>query len=461
MMKSATAILVTFPPEIELNPNPTGFHDRLQGSAVEFYNMLIEGMKLNVSLMRGTSLGSCKFDPVSKNTTCDGITEDLATGRADFALIPMSLSTYDPQIIDIPVRFGPKVFDAGMIFTSLPYEEAHKVEIHVLETLNEIPLFYLLSFVVYVIAMMLINYSVGRSKFLVRITAIQMLSLSLLRPLGRVQRAHRRLIYLCCLLLSFMSFQFLMGSTKSDMVVTIPAKYYETYAEVAASNRTPTLLGGLTLDQNFEKSVEDAAKQTIFHRAIERKTRFEAGTQGVFTTLATEINETIQFFDNDFEALCVVGISCYMREFHPPANLKFSKVFDFTAAITVYSQHIQADLRKHLTTFYQRVVEDGIYHRYETDVKLTLSPLGNTDKLTLCMMRLGTKTSEEAEVLPWNLDYYADLLFVAIVMILSSIIAIAREIIRKQRMTKRKSRRSLAKGWKWADVRVVEVHHVR
>ena len=458
-MRSATAVLVTFPPEIDVNPNPTGFHDRLQGSAVEFYNMLIERMKLNVSLIRGTSLGKCKFDHISRNTTCDGITEDLATGRADFALFPMSLSTYDPSMIDIPVRFGPKVFDSGMIFTSLPYEEAHKVEIHVLETLNEIPLFYLLSFVVYVIAMMLINYSVGRSKFLVGITAIQMLSLSLLRPLGRVQRAHRRLIYLCCLLLSFMSFQFMMGSTKSDMVVTIPAKYYETYAEVAASNRTPTLLGGLTLDENFEKSVEDAAKQTIFHRAIERKTRFAAGTQSVFTTLAAEINETVQFFDNDFEALCVVGISCFMRDFHPPANLKFSKVIDYTAAITVYSQHIQADLRRHLTTFYQRVVENGIYHRYETDVPSALSPLGNTDKLTLCMMRLGNKSTKETEVLPWNLDYYGDLLFVAIVMIFSSIIALACEIIREQRMTKQKPSKSIPKGWTWVDVRVEEVDH--
>lgn len=448
-MMNARTVLLTFPPDIDVNPNPTGFHDMLMGGGSPFYNDLIVDLKLNISLVLATSMGRCTYDKATSNASCDGIVGKLASGAGDFTLMPLGLTLYDPGIKDIPVRFGPEMYEAGWIFASLPYEEAHQKRITVSYTLHEIPLYYCLTFLFYVISYLLLNYSVTRGKFLLRVKMIQMYGVGLMRPTGRVQRMYRRFIYWLCLCLSAMTYQVLMGSTSSDMVVVIPPKYYETYHEIAASNETPTLLAGLSLDDNFVESVHDRDKQVIYRRAMARQTRLSAGQSNVWMTMASKIRNTVQFFDNEMEAMTVLGLSCYQNDFKPPPGLKDSKVFDYSVAIMVHSQYIRPILRKHVSHFYQRLLEAGFYDKYQTDVRVSLSALGDLDRLTLCMIRVATNhtTQDSAKVCPRNLSYYDDFLIFSSIMIVVSLIAIALECFEKQkRLCEERKDWTLVKG---------------
>lgn len=455
-MRQVTAVIVQFPPDIEINPSPTGRHDKLQGMAVSFYNQVMVDLNLNFTLTSAKSLGRCTFDNSTGNTTCDGAVQELATGRADYSLIPMSLTSYDPRIKEEPIRFGPKLFDSEIRFTSMPYEGSHSQDISVLETVKQIPLFHCLSVAVYLIVLLMINQSVRRKKRITRINFWQMWGVIVLRPNGKVRTTRRRILYVLCLFLSFMNYQFFLGSTKSDMVVVIPAKYYETVEDVASSNRTVTWVQGLTVDEHFEEA-DDPLSREILQRTIARGSRYPSTNNGVFTTLAQQLNQTIQFHDSYFESMCIIGLRCYLDSFVPLRHLRLSNPIAQTVGIVTYSRLIDPALRAYLTRFYQRLVDTGIYHRYQSDIRESLSPLGDTDRLVLCMIQRETSDTRDSTVPPWNLYYYADLLFILSIAICSAFLALAHESIKRKRV--KEVEEGLTWGWKLVRGRTIVINN--
>lgn len=448
-MRTVRAVIVSFPPAIRINASPTGLHDKLVGSGTTFYNWLIVSLNLNFTITNAESQGHCVYDGNSRNASCDGAVGQLADDRADFSLLPMPLTCYDPRIPLLPVCFGPNLYESDMIFASMPYEQAVNQTLTVAHTLHRLPLFYLFSGLVFLLSLILINYSVTRSRRVVRITCIQMYGLMLSRCSGSVKKAYRRILFAACLMTAFFVVQVMQGCTNSDIVVVTPAQYYQTLAEAAGSGLPAAWIRGLTLDDEFRKS-NHAAQKKLFQRAEHCHSRYKA-QENAFVRLAQGLNQAITFFDSDFEAKCVVGISCFLREWQPLHGLRFSAAIGVSTAILTYSRNIDPDLREILSVFFQRVFETGVYDRYNSDLSSSLSLLGDTRKMHSCLIRLFLNDRPDSVVLPLSLKYFSDLVNMCVLMTCTGTAVLLTELL----SGRRKRQKVAAAGWRFVRGRTV------
>ena len=453
-MVHTTAVMVPFPPQISINEQPSGQHDRLSGTAVTFYNWVVLSLRLNVSVRAVDSLGHCGLDPLSGNETCTGAAQALADGSADFSLIPMSPTSYDPRLQHIPVIIGPKMFDSDMIFSSTPFRFAGNSSVTVMETLWRSPTFPLMQLLCYLLCLALINYcpvTRGSCRRLRRVLLLDMWRLSLLRPKDLSGKNTRRcVLYLSCLCLSIFGYQWLLGSTKSDLVVIQPPDYYVSLADVANSNSTVTLIAGLTVDEELRKAKE-REKREVRSRAIARGTMYPSNRTDVFAKLAEQVTKTVQLYDSQFEGLCVVGLSCYLNEYTPPANVRFSSPFGSTAGVIAFSQHVSPPVRKRLHTVYSLLMDNGIYMKYNSDVRDSLKSIADPDSLTLCMQRMMHEDRQETQIPPTSLRYYTDLLLTTCTMLAAAALVVCLEILLSSRGKRRKPR------WRRAHVVTIDL----
>jgi hypothetical protein len=107
-MESATAGVISFPGQIMINPDPTGSHNFLIGLGSAFFNELIDGMKLNVTLIASNSLGSCSLlNSKSSNIICSGLIDLIVSNTTAFSIFALPMRAYDHRIMFAPVLFGP------------------------------------------------------------------------------------------------------------------------------------------------------------------------------------------------------------------------------------------------------------------------------------------------------------------------------------------------------------------
>ena len=410
-MRGAVAALTCFPPDLEINPHPQGLYDKVSGLAAVFFNSLIKDMKLNVTLVGAKVMGSCSYKQMPGNDSCEGVAGLLAAGKADFSLMTVTSLIVGPGSTGVPFLFGPQLYDAEMTFTSMPYEESHNQHITVLHPFTEIPVILIIELIVISALVLFINRPFIKRRRFVRLNIMDSIGLVLMNPAVDVHLLHQRTGYACCLFLACLTNQLFMGSMSASMVVVLPAKYYESLDDVAASNSTPTLLEGCPLDQRFQESA-DTARHNILKRAIARGKRYAPNDNSVFMKIAQDLTQTVSFFNAKLESTTVIGMHCFIREFSPPVALHESQPFERHAAFMAYSRSIRPDLRRHLTKFFQTSVETGIYDRRQTDFRTVLSSLGNMERLIWCMARVGKEGKKDSEVLPWNPRYYTDFVIV-------------------------------------------------
>jgi hypothetical protein len=435
-MKSAIATLACYPPDLDVNPSPSGLHDRVIGMASGFFNSMIQSMKLNVTVIGVKMIGSCRYIASLGNDSCDGAVKELATGRADFTLIPVTPQVYDYRSKRVPFLFGPKLYEAEMTFTSEPYEASKQQPITILHHLTEMPVFLALQLLCVIALIGLINFQFFKMlRISVRkVRMIQVLGLLLMKPGISVIVPHQRIAFACCLILAAFSFQILTASMGSSMVVILPAKYYETLNDVAASNATPTMLAGIEMDIIFKES-KDPARHAIRQRAIDRKTRYASNDTSIFMKIANDLRQTVSLFHSKLESGSVIGMNCVINNFSPSPSLRESRQFERVTAIMAYSRSIKPDLRRHLSHFFQSAAETGIYHRRNNNAQSSLSALGNTDRLVLCMERMGKEEKQDSHVLPWNLSFFPGFGIMLLLLYLFSIACVTWEsgLIRRTR----------------------------
>jgi hypothetical protein len=407
-MQSAAAAIMSFPPQMMVNTNPTGVHDRILGSGGYFFNSLIEKMRLNVSLIDAASLGACRYSLTTRRESCEGIIGELATGSADFSIFPLPIMAYDHRIRDIPVLFGPNIADSELLFTSTPYQNAMSYNVTVLKS-SKLPMeYYAFMFGILTLCTIFINWSLMKKQFKSHITVWNMIGTLLLKPTSKPFMVHRRITYACCLYLAFMNHQFFMGSQSSDMVTFTPRKYYETVAEVLASNATPAIRANVTME-NYAERTGDHSITKLITRAAARGTLYSPKNRGAAMAVAQNINSTVSFFTSRVEANAAIGLSCFIGEFYPPFDVRISRPFEVVGLIVTFNKNVNSRLRKHVSRFYQLVAEMGIYKRFQTDTKSMLSSLGEGDKLAWCLSQMGRSREPDAAVRPFNVTFYMDL----------------------------------------------------
>ena len=143
-----TAAAVTLPPQLDVNPNPTGPHDLLTGSASGFYNSILSAIGLNLTVIGHLDVGSCA-DLVTSN--CTGVRADLQSGVADFALTGMSYQDYDSRV-PVPMTVGPFLYDSLLLFGGLAQSGQRVMRGNLLTTLFRIPAsVYCLTLLVYLL----------------------------------------------------------------------------------------------------------------------------------------------------------------------------------------------------------------------------------------------------------------------------------------------------------------------
>lgn len=435
-MRNAIAAVATFPPDLDINPAPTGQHDKLVGMGGQFFNTLIQYMNVNVTMVGAKSIGECVKDKNGANVTCDGLAALLATGGADFSVLPMPLNAFIPIQKEFPVHFGPVLSLAEVVFGSSPSRDARVENISILQTHEKMVLTNCLAAVSFLVCFFLINWSVKRAKFRRLYSPCQMWGLTCMKPGPNVRATHRRISLFTSLFLALMNWQILMGTIGSDMVVTIPAKYYETLEEVSASNATPTMRSGAVVDRLLGQS-NDPMKRRIFERAVQRKKFYSRGDKSALMAMSQQLNETVPFLSSKVVANVMIGLSCFAGGYYPPREFRFSKPFATIMTVNVYGRSVAPDLRRHVSRFYERIVDSGVYLRYSADVTSTLSAIVDSDLLTLCFVRASRKVVKQSVVDPWSLDYFRMPFSVTTSALMVSAIVLFLEIVCKKSAKKK------------------------
>ena len=121
---NATAAVLLFPPQLDLNPDPQDEFDLLQGAASEYHAGIIRDLGMRLSLVSSSSTGGCIFASNSSqrsSITCSGGRRLIAEGIVDFSLNEMTFNGYEPPMD--PLAFatpGPALYTAEASFLALP-----------------------------------------------------------------------------------------------------------------------------------------------------------------------------------------------------------------------------------------------------------------------------------------------------------------------------------------------------
>ena len=261
----ATATVIEFGRYARIIAKPKRLFERMHGEAGFYYNDWIEATRLNVTVIPSQTIGSC--DPVKR--TCDGIRGKLLSGAADYSMTLLPMSGLDAGFSD-PHDYAPVAFYAETYWGQFPSEEGQEQANEVVQMLFDFEapvlvmliILHLTGFLLLNIAMQYKASTCGRHRFVIKsrgyYSLLNIWQLIVMRPKGWPYKLLRRRVTMgkcrknvtmteadldlrhsgVMLLLSFWTYQTLMGCATSDLSVTSPAKYLMSMQEIADSNRS-------------------------------------------------------------------------------------------------------------------------------------------------------------------------------------------------------------------------------
>ena len=180
---------------------------------------------------------------------------------------------------------------------------------------------------------------------------------------------HRRIMLFFMVLYSFFLFSYISSGISSDLVVDIPAQYLKTLEDVLESNRTPAMVGGLGLVEDFEQSQGEnqEVKKLLFKKVTEMKTIFSAGSSpNIYLDVAMKIinDRMVVMFDMEVASNGVKNLICMSIENGQEVpKVKMSKPFASVIAGSFFSPTIDHEVRRRLSTAYHYLLQYGYTKR--------------------------------------------------------------------------------------------------
>jgi len=152
----------------------------------------------------------------------------------------------------------------------------------------------------------------------------------------------------------------------SDLVVDIPAKYLNSLQDIIESNRTPALLGGFGILEDFERSqAEDRfVKKQIVQRIRERKSNYDTQTSSnavVDFTNRMLYDKFVALFERDELVRGAKMLICMMNTC--PESIpktKVSKPLDQEIMGIYYSSNINKEVARRLSLAEKRIQQSGL-----------------------------------------------------------------------------------------------------
>lgn len=327
---SARATFIEFKPTIVVNPHPKDMFDKASGAVSGFINENLRAMGLNVTLLPTDRSGTCDY----RTRTCTGMRGHLNTGAADFSMMQLQMTDLDPRFA-YPHRYGPQMYESKFTFGSFPIVEEKSTELDVMQTVFAMPdCVWYFEASLFVIAFLLINFNLlstrGKNlRFKYRFKIIHIWAHILMHPHVSFSRIYRRILMSMCLFWVLWGYAFMMGSAKSDLTVITPPKYIETLEEVAASNQTAFVMGGLTLALHFDVT-GDLIKRKI-NRRMRRIYRKDIPDRKTLLSeqlyILTRKYRGIAFFDSEYSSGVAVALACRESNYENTAGFQISSPF--------------------------------------------------------------------------------------------------------------------------------------
>ena len=467
-MLNATAAILLFPPQLDLNPDPQDALDLLQGSASEYYADIIRALGMRLTLVPSSSTGGCSMAAGNAShqqpiINCIGCKRLIAEGTVDFSLNEMTITAYDPPIDPIKMSTpGPALYMAESSFLALPDDSGGTLIVSMTDTISSLSTEILLTIVALLSLLTVINWSATHERFVRGIPLTSLAQLISLRANWYVRTVRRRLALLACLLMALMFQQMFIASIRSSLVLIIPAHYPQDLTAVAESSRPPILIGGLELDKKFLGS-HNPVRQRIGKKAQ------DAGTIIDFkrSNCLFEVAQLMQQPPGTADAPAVKGITfvpaqamrdalqvilCVLSQYSLEQLIRHSEAFVSNTVFMVYRPGIRQQVKDRLDRVFKIYAEAGLCHKYNRDPISRFHSLINVENATLCLQRFRRITQDDADsssdtVDDVRLSSYADVAVAFAVIIGLAATAFVYEL---QTQVMNKKRRQAHAQWKRA-----------
>jgi len=361
-------------PFFVLKEKPETFYDRFpeSGDGQEFIlNSLLKAAGLNATIYEQDSSGECLW--ANKTTTvCTGIMKMLMEGTVDASLVPTPLNAYKTGDLVSKLKFGVFDSDYKRVFLSTPVVEAKNASVNPYDISRSINWTIIILEIVLLLAVMaIINYKLYlRDK---RITLLDTLMLHTFRIHRHFKLVRRKIMFFFIILHCFNCYNIISSNISSDLVVTFPAKYLKTLEDVLASNRTPAMMGGFGLIEEFQQSFgrDRMVKKLLLKRIRKEDTLFDTNKMMdafLRLTMGVAYQGLITIFDMNSAANGIRNALCGLHDGKPEEipKLKISDPFATVVVGKYYSHDIDTLVAERLSITDHKLQQSGLFERMET-----------------------------------------------------------------------------------------------
>ena len=392
---------VPFPPYLDINDSPVDVFDKLTWSG-HFYNHLLKIARLNATVSRSAKMGECLW--INNNLNCSGLLKELVDETIDFSLYSQPFNSYDDKDLFSQLKISQMTSEVNHVFMSTAQEPSKiNEDVSPFNIFSRFPvLIIILNFVVLFVVVFFINFrSKSRDK---RIDIVDAFVVHTLHWSRCFHGNHRRIISASLLIYCFFSYYFYSGRVCSDMIVSIPEKFFTSITDVVKSNRTPAFFDGLALKNDFVHS-KDKNKLLLIKRAAERGTLYSSMASDVLLSLSAGIAESgdVGMLDDRSIAINIRALVCLPLVFSQNVTaaieipkIKITRIGDFTGhSGYLFAKNIDPQVRQRIEYALYLLIESGQFMKMMTDPvpQLENTPNVNREQLIYCLTNMGTKKS--------------------------------------------------------------------
>lgn len=383
---NAKAAIIPIPPVVSVNKDPGDRFDLLVGDGASFYSAIIRALRFNLTIVPSTTGGRC-IRSHQGNITCTGTAKLLFDGDADFSLMEGKYNS-DPGINQMQLLTpGVPLYAAEASFMSGPASGETDLISDVGDTIARVWMRTLATIICLSCFVLLINLS-PKFKFVRRLSPAAVPQIMFQRSNWKFIVAHRRVAVIFSLFLVFMFTQMFMAGMQTGLVLVIPAKYLQTFEEIAESNRSTAFFGGMGIDDSFRESgsktlIKIAERAVVNHMVIPLSQR-----NSVFLMAQAVREKDAVLFTSPIKVRdTVTVISCMQSEYRNDEAIRFSRPFDSETTTSIYRPGIGYEMRQRLDHVFQRFVETGLYYKYTIDPFSSLKSIIDIEKAVACFQK--------------------------------------------------------------------------
>lgn len=445
------------PPQYFPNPKKQGIYDIMSGLNGPEFNEFAKKGRLNLTVVRDQSFGTCRLNSSSSEIFCTGMRGRLFRNESDFTLAADELGNFDRRLPEYPVAVAGVVYEAIPSFTCLPSVEASQKMITALDIFASQPLnICLLVILVYLLSSFVINISPS-GKHRIRLGPTSLWRLTLGSTSTQFKSDRRRLAFFWCILTAFVFKIIFSSNVTSDLVSVIPATYPESLQDILTMNRTPVFHGKGTLHRRYVQKNKRVIKELLRKGLVRNLT--EPGSYKKISKLQIDPNvKGIPMHSHDGLWGLGMMLTCQLTNYNLTLVRKIKtfnilddenvRVIEMRKTLSEDNPVLAARLEK-IVAFY---TESGIYpgrgpyHGIRSGSLKFLKISGDTKRLPLCAQMFG-KGEEETRVLsPVDMQHFHSYFVLIILSLLPASLVLIIEItlhpIRYHIFPQQKPRRS-------------------